>query len=326
VAVAKNSLKQQGFDKFAVVDERSPLVQSGLVMGTSPQAGSVVPPSSTITLDVSSGAPLAAVPSLAGQRCGNADTALKSKDFNYTNTPENSNKVASGFVISTKPASGTELQQGNTVDVYCSAGQATTTVPNLQGLNPAQAGEKLGEAHLKAGNLVPVPSATVKSGLVAYSQPYGGNLEPWGTTVTLYVSDGQQMTTVPIDLVGETEQQAQQELAAVNLGAEVYFVPVTNPSEDGYVIGTHPKPGQQIRQGSAVTLYVGEYTGPPTTKPIPTTTTTKSLATTTTTASTTVPTTSPTGVTTVTTVTATTVTTTATTLPTATTSPFPPAT
>jgi serine/threonine-protein kinase len=273
-------------------------------MGTSPQAGSVVPPSSTITLDVSSGAPLAAVPSLAGQRCGNADTALKSKDFNYTNTPENSNKVASGFVISTKPASGTELQQGNTVDVYCSAGQATTTVPNLQGLNPAQAGEKLGEAHLKAGNLVPVPSATVKSGLVAYSQPYGGNLEPWGTTVTLYVSDGQQMTTVPIDLVGETEQQAQQELAAVNLGAEVYFVPVTNPSEDGYVIGTHPKPGQQIRQGSA----------------------TKSLATTTTTASTTVPTTSPTGVTTVTTVTATTVTTTATTLPTATTSPFPPAT
>ena len=276
VAQAKSSLKGQGFDNVAVRPEHSQLVQSGLVIGTSPQAGSVVPPSTTVTLEVSSGAPLAAVPSLSGQRCGNAEATLKAKDFNPTNVPQNSSSVASGFVISTKPKSGTQLQEGSTVNVYCSAGRATTIVPSLQGLNPAQAGAKLAGAHLKAGSIVQVPSSTIPSGLVAYSQPYGGNLEPWETTVKLFVSDGQQTVTVPPGLVGETFLQAQKQLGAENLYAPEDFVPVTNPSQDGYVISSDPKSGQPIREGSAVTLYVGEYTGPPTTKPGKSTSTTGS--------------------------------------------------
>ena len=59
------------------------------------------------------------------------------------NVPQNSSTVASGLVISTKPKSGNQLQEGSTVNVYCSAGRATTTVPSLQGLNPAQAGAEL---------------------------------------------------------------------------------------------------------------------------------------------------------------------------------------
>jgi serine/threonine-protein kinase len=276
VAQARSSLKGQGFDNVAVRPEHSQLVQSGLVMGTSPQAGSVVPPSTTVTLEVSSGAPLAAVPSLSGQRCGNAEATLKAKDFNPTNVPQNSSSVASGFVISTKPKSGTQLQEGSTVNVYCSAGRATTIVPSLQGLNPAQAGVALAGAHLKAGSIVQVPSSTIPAGLVAYSQPYGGNLEPWATTVKLFVSDGQQTVTVPPGLVGETFLQAQKQLGAENLYAPEDFVPVTNPSQDGYVISSDPKSGQPIREGSAVTLYVGEYTGPPTTKPGKSTSTTGS--------------------------------------------------
>ena len=276
VAQARSSLKGQGFDNVAARPEHSQLVQSGLVMGTSPQAGSVVPPSTTVTLEVSSGAPLAAVPSLSGQRCGNAEATLKAKDFNPTNVPQNSSSVASGFVISTKPKSGTQLQEGSTVNVYCSAGRATTIVPSLQGLNPAQAGVALAGAHLKAGSIVQVPSSTIPAGLVAYSQPYGGNLEPWATTVKLFVSDGQQTVTVPPGLVGETFLQAQKQLGAENLYAPEDFVPVTNPSQDGYVISSDPKSGQPIREGSAVTLYVGEYTGPPTTKPGKSTSTTGS--------------------------------------------------
>ena len=282
VAQARNSLKGQGFDNVAVRPEHSQLVQSGLVIGTSPQAGSVVPPSTMVTLEVSSGAPLAAVPSLSGQRCGNAGTTLKAKDFNPTNVPQNSSSVASGFVISTKPKAGTQLQEGSNVDVYCSAGRATTIVPSLQGLNPAQAGAKLAGAHLKAGSIVQVPSSTIPAGLVAYSQPYGGNLEPWETTVKLFVSDGQQTVTVPPGLVGETFLQAQKQLGAENLYAPEDFVPVTNPSQDGYVISSDPKSGQPIREGSAVTLYVGEYTGPPTTKPVKSTSTTAASSTSTT--------------------------------------------
>ena len=129
--------------------------------------------------------------------------------------------------------------------------------------------------------IITVPSATVKAGLVAYSSPSGGNPEPWGTVVTLYVSDGQQMTTVPADLIGETASQAQRELANVNLEPEEVFEPVANPAQDGHVISTNPAPGTAIRQGSAVTLNVGAYTGPTTTKAAPTTTTATAAATTT---------------------------------------------
>ena len=274
VAQAKTALNQQGFQNITEQDQPSTTYQEGLVISTSPAAGALVPPSRSISLDVSTGAPLALVPALGGQRCANAETTLKSKNFGYKNIDENSSTVKSGLVISTKPAGGQKASEGSSVTVYCSVGLASTVVPNLQGLNPAQAGAKLQADHLRVGDkIITVPSATVKAGLVAYSSPSGGNPEPWNTVVTLYVSDGQQMTTVPADLIGETASQAQRELATVNLEPEEVFEPVANPAQDGHVISTNPSPGTAIRQGSAVTLNVGAYTGPTTTKASATTTT-----------------------------------------------------
>jgi serine/threonine-protein kinase len=290
VALAKATLNQQGFRYIVEQDLPSTLYQEGLVMGTSPAAGSLVPPSRTISLDVSTGAPLALVPSLDNQRCANAETTLKSKGFAYKPVDQNSNTVKSGLVISTKPAGGQKAPEESTVTVYCSVGLATTVVPNLQGLNPAQAGAKLQAAHLRVGDkIITVPSATVKAGLVAYSSPSGGNPEPWNTVVTLYVSDGQQMTTVPVDLIGETASEAQKELAEVSLEPQEVFQSVVNPAQDGHVISTNPAPGTAIRQGSAVTLTVGAYTGPTTaaTTTVAAATTTVAAATTTVAAATT---------------------------------------
>ena len=286
VVQAQFMLRQQGFRYVDRHYEQSSLVPGGQVIGTSPPNGASVPPSHTITLDISTGAPMFPVPSLKRQSCGTADTTLKSKGFTYRNVTENSATVPFGLVISTSPAATMKAAEGSTVEVYCSAGLATATVPNLQGLSPLQAAYKLAADHLKpADNPVAVNSTTVKAGLVAYSSPAAGNPEPWGTVVTLYVSDGQQMTTVPGNLVGQTEQQAQRELAAVSLYPAVDFQSVADAAQDGHVISTHPKPGVPIREGSAVTLVVGQYTGPPTTKtPPPTlgTTTTTARATTTT--------------------------------------------
>ena len=144
VAQARSSLKGQGFDNVAVQPEHSQLVQSGLVIGTLPLAGSVVPPSTVVTLEVSSGAPLAAVPGLSGQRCGNAGTTLKAKDFNPINVPQNSSSVASGFVISTKPKAGTQLQEGSNVDVYCSAGPRDHNCPQPPRFEPRAGGGETG--------------------------------------------------------------------------------------------------------------------------------------------------------------------------------------
>ncbi|HTV12139.1 MAG TPA: Stk1 family PASTA domain-containing Ser/Thr kinase [Acidimicrobiales bacterium] len=283
---AEQALTAKGFGKPSVHYESSSLVQGGLVISSVPAAGQAVPPTSTITLDVSSGQPQVAVPVLTSLTCSTADTDLHSKGFVYKNIPKNSSTVASGHVISTSPVGGQKDSQGNTVTVYCSAGRATVVVPDLQGMSPDVAGAKLSADHLTPGPIVNVPSSTIKAGFVAYTDPSQGNVEPWGTKVTLYVSGGQAMTVVPPNLDGQSESKAQQELAAANLGFAVEPEPVSNPAQNGYVVNSHPTPGSSIRQGSAVTIYVGVYTGPTTTKPKPTTTT---VATTTTTTTTTPP-------------------------------------
>jgi len=166
VAQAKSSLKAQGFDNFAVQPEHSQLVQSGLVMGTSPQAGSLVPPSATITLDVSTGAPLAAVPSLSGQRCGNADTTLKAK----TSTPRTSRRTAAAW----PPGSSSPPSQSRARS-FRRAAPSTSIAPlpgdhdrpQPPGPERCPGGAALAGAHLKAGAIVPVPSSTIPQGLVA---------------------------------------------------------------------------------------------------------------------------------------------------------------
>ncbi|MGC8627472.1 MAG: Stk1 family PASTA domain-containing Ser/Thr kinase [Acidimicrobiales bacterium] len=336
VTQAESLLTEKGFHSAPIIkDGPSMLVPSGQVIGTSPPGGTMVAPSTRIVLNVSDGPPLVTVPFVKGQSCGTAESTLKAKGFSYKSLPQNSSTVSPGFVISTNPAPGQREAEGTAVTVYCSAGAATTVVPQLQGMNEAQAGAELEAHHLKVGGVNEVPSATVKAGLVAWTSPQAGNEVARGTAVTLYVSGGQQVTTVPLDLVGEPLQQAQKQLAANSLSPLVTFQAVTNPSQDGYVLRTKPAPGASVHQGSSVTLYVGQYTGPSTTTTTvpkttttttaPTTTTTTSpttttTSTTTTTAPTTTTTTSPTTTTTSTTTT-TAPTTTTTTSPTTTTTP-----
>ncbi|MGH9107378.1 MAG: Stk1 family PASTA domain-containing Ser/Thr kinase [Acidimicrobiales bacterium] len=278
---AESVLRSYGFHHIRLDRATSMLVSSGRVIGTSPAAGANVPPKDPITLHVSSGAPFAAVPAVTHQSCGTAATTLRSKKFLPKDQPQNNNTVAAGLVIATKPSGGQRARLGSPVTVYCSAGQKTTVIPNLQGLDEAQAGAKLQQAHLRpAATVNTVASTTIKAGFVAYTSPSGGSREPWGTPVTLYVSGGPEMTTVPPDLVGETSQQAERELKAANLGWDLQLETVHNPAQSGDVVATKPKPGAGVREHVAVLLFVGNYIVPPTTKP----TTTTAPATTTTTA------------------------------------------
>ncbi len=261
VAKAEATLSSQGFTKWGTHSVYSRLVQPNLVVGSSPQSGARVSTDSTIVLDVSNGPPLVAVPSVASQSCASADTTLRA-DFAPQNIARNSNSVSANYVIGTDPAAGAKAAQGSTVKVYCSAGKAQTTVPSLTGDSPAMAGAKLEAAHLTPGPTVQVSSDTVKPGLVDYTSPSAGNPVAVGTVVTLYVSGGPKLVTIPPDLVGKTPGQATKELSAVNLGASVVQQPVTDPAKNGVVVATTPAPGQSVRQGRAVTLYVGNYTGP----------------------------------------------------------------
>jgi beta-lactam-binding protein with PASTA domain/tRNA A-37 threonylcarbamoyl transferase component Bud32 len=283
VSQAEAKLASMGFRHPSVHDEASLLVASGKVVSTSPPAGSSLNPGDPITLDVSTGPPLVTVPNLVKQPCSSADAALRTHGLGYKPEQQNSNTVSQGLVISTNPVAGQKIAEGKTITVYCSAGTKTTTVPNVQGLNPAQAGAKLSGAHLTPGKVLNVPSASIKQGLVVYTSPSAGNPVPWGTTVTIYVSSGQQYTNVPANLVGLSEAQAQKELEAAGFGFAISPQATHNPAQEGVVVAASPRPGTSQKKGTAVTLFVGAYTPPPTTTTTAAATTTTGAAATTTT-------------------------------------------
>ena len=123
-AQARTILNDQGFKHVTSEDGKSPLVPKGQVIGTAPAAGAVVPPNHIVMLNVSTGPPMVPVPTgLVGKLAAIAATTLNSNDFKVKNVPPNNNSIDSGLVISTQPAGGQKDQQGNTVKVYCSAGQ-----------------------------------------------------------------------------------------------------------------------------------------------------------------------------------------------------------
>ena len=61
-AQAQSILKAKGFKHVHLQDGPSGLVPHGQVIGTSPGAGSAVPPNHTVYLNVSTGAPVAGCP------------------------------------------------------------------------------------------------------------------------------------------------------------------------------------------------------------------------------------------------------------------------
>ena len=82
----------------------------------------------------------------------------------------------------------------------------------------------------------------------------------WGTTVTLVLSRGPKPRTIPSSVVGAAYTQAEQQLAAIQLGTHFTYQ-YSSTINDGYVVTTSPAPGQQVARGTSVDVVVS--LGPP---------------------------------------------------------------
>ena len=79
-----------------------------------------------------------------------------------------------------------------------------------------------------------------------------------GSSVTMFVSTGPQMVSVP-NVVGQMQNQASQTLQQA--GFQVFASPQNsnNPTDNGRVLAQNPAAGQQQPKGSGVTLTVGKF-------------------------------------------------------------------
>ena len=103
---------------------------------------------STVTLSVSSGPAIVAVPSVVGLNEADATKRLEHAGFKVNVTQEYSKTVPRGSVIGTTPAAGTQLSTLQPVTLLVSRGANTVLVPNVVGLNDQQALATLSSAGL----------------------------------------------------------------------------------------------------------------------------------------------------------------------------------
>lgn len=130
-----------------------------------------------------------------------------------------------------------------------------TTTPGVLGLDEAAATARLNKAGLDAEAGEPAYSENVAPGLVIATDPKPGGKVLDGGTVTLVLSLGPERYDVP-QLAGQTEDQAQDALAATNLAFGSSKGRWSETVPEGQVIRSSPTAGTTLKPGATVDLVL----------------------------------------------------------------------
>ena len=127
---------------------------AGYIYKQSPVSGRTVREGQNVTLTVSLGTQYITVPDLTNYVQADAEQQLKDLGVSVLVTQAVDTTVASGAVIRTDPAAGSQVAAGSTVVVYISRPQVATTtkVPSLIGMSAEDARTLLVQNHLGLGS------------------------------------------------------------------------------------------------------------------------------------------------------------------------------
>jgi len=199
----------------------------------------------------------AKIPSVTGLLFDEASQRLAAVGFRAERGDVNTSSASpKETVLSQTPAAGTHDVEGTTVTLDVSGGQQLVRIPNVNGLTRDSAQAALQAAGFSLGNIVERPS---KEGIgqVLASTPRQGTDAPGSTAVSLVVSAGQMVATVP-DLSGHTVQDAKQLLESAGLA----LGDVSTPNKGGVapsatIQSQSPAAGAQVGAGTRVAVRTG---------------------------------------------------------------------
>ncbi|MFK0008667.1 Stk1 family PASTA domain-containing Ser/Thr kinase [Paenarthrobacter sp. NPDC090520] len=251
VAEAQQLLRTAGFQSEPqdVFDDD---IKAGLTVGTKPESGVQVRKFQPITLFVSKGAQLFALPGLTGGTLDDAKNALNTAQMALGNvTQAFDDKAPAGVVLAQDPAKGTEVRHGTPVALVVSKGPQPIPVPDVKGQPQDAAVKAIQDAGLKAV-IAPetVNDKTVPKGSVVTQSPANGTLIK-GDSVTLTVSKGPKLVKVP-SFVGKQAKDARKQLE--DLGFEVKVNEILG-GFFGTVRDQNPV-NSEVPEGSLITLTV----------------------------------------------------------------------
>ncbi|MFJ3964216.1 Stk1 family PASTA domain-containing Ser/Thr kinase [Streptomyces sp. NBC_01232] len=247
---ARSQLSAAGLGVKGVDRKFSESFDRGTVMNTDPPGGRRIRGNGAVTITISRGPEVVAVPNLKGRPLEEANAELtRSGLAPGMVTQAFSQDIAQGSVISTNPAGGEKRAPDTAVSLVVSKGRPVP-VPSVTGLPVDQAKAALEALGLKVATAPEQVNAPTAAGTVANQSVGAGTQAAAGDTVTLTVSKGPRQLPVP-NVTGQDVDAARKALEAAGFKVKVDR-PLISFSN---TVDTQSVPaGQSAPEGSTITI------------------------------------------------------------------------
>ncbi len=250
VESARARLADAGFAVRIADGQYSPVTAADHVLRVLPAAGTVVEQGETVTLVPSLGPPPVPVPSVKGKTLSRARAMLDKAGLTVGTTTERfDDTVDAGLVLSQDPAAG-KAPEGSPVALVISKGPPPRPIPSVVGKTQDVATSRLEHAGFTVSVTTDF-SDSVERGDVISSSPSSGVDAPYGSSVTIMVSQGPEQFPCP-DFRGLSVDAARALAKQYGLSLVAYPVPF---STGNTVVTQLPSAGARIKFGAAVTVY-----------------------------------------------------------------------
>jgi serine/threonine-protein kinase len=251
VGLNEDAIKTAASDNGVLLDitRRVSDDPAGVVISQSPAPGDWMRDGGTVTVFVSKGPPPIPVPDVAGKPEGEATLVLIDAGFAVDVVPQHDENVPAGTVLGTDPTTGAGAAPDSHIKLIVSDGPAPVAVPDVTGRGYDEAAAALSDVRLGATRAEEF-SDSVETGKVIRTDPAAGQQAPRDSEVTVVVSKGPELITVP-SLRGQSVEQASSQLRSIGLVPDV-----EDYEPGGRVRAQDPDPGTQVKRGEKVTLFL----------------------------------------------------------------------
>lgn len=166
------------------------------------------------------------VPDLSGMTETEARQAIAEAGFEIGEVTEDySDTVEEGLVMDQDPEADSTAKEGTEIDFVISQGPEppdTAIVPDLTGMTAEEAGEALQELGFESAVGDSVYDSSVSAGLVCQQDPAAGSTAEEGSTVTFYLSLGEESISIPY-VVGYSESSATSALESAGFSVSTTY-------------------------------------------------------------------------------------------------------
>jgi serine/threonine-protein kinase len=251
-ADAQQRLEAAGLDVGVGDPSYSDSVQAGLVLSADPGAGQRVLKGTAVTIHLSLGRAVGALPKLTGITEDQAQDRIQSAHMAFGKSIRKySESVPEGIVIASDPKSGITLRFGTVVDLVVSKGRRPIPVGSWVGKDADVARRQLEKRGLKV-DVSQQYDDHIPAGVVISQDPSDGTLFKDGD-VQLLVSLGPELVGVPNVVAYGVDD------ATSTLQDAGFVVDVRNSDGYlglGYVFSMDPGAGTELPKGSTVVIYL----------------------------------------------------------------------